>query len=68
MYLAYTSNGRSVRAGDDVKVAGRVDHGFKVVSVTKPNSKKPQGAISVKAATNTPVTVTPREIGAEWMA
>lgn len=68
MYLAYTSNGRSVRTGDDVKIANKPDHGFKVVAVTKPNSKKPQGSVSVKTATTTPVTVTPREIGAEWMA
>lgn len=68
MYLAYTSNGKSVRAGDEVKVTNKADHGFTVVNVAKPNSKKPQGSVTVKTATSTPVLVHPRDIGAEWMA
>jgi hypothetical protein len=68
MYLAYTSNGKSVRAGDKVKVAHKADHGFEVVSISKPNSKKPQGSVSVKTSASTPVTVHPRDIGAEWVA
>lgn len=68
MYLAYTSNGKSVRAGDAVKVTNKSDHGFTVVSVVKPNSKKPQGSVTIKTATSNPVPVHPRDIGAEWMA
>jgi hypothetical protein len=68
MYLAYTSNGKSVRAGDEVKVASKSDHGFTVVNMVKPNSKKPQGSVTVKTATSAPVLVQPRDIGAEWMA
>lgn len=68
MYLAYSSNGRTVRVGDKVVVANKSHDGLQVVAVDKPNSKKPQGVVRLKTAANEPINVTPREIGAEWMA
>jgi hypothetical protein len=68
MHLVFSSSKKPVRTGDDVHVQIKGEHGFKVVGVSKPNSKKPQGVVSVKTDTKGPFNVAPTEIGAEWVA